>query len=227
MKYNANDIPIKGGSQDSFRFLSHYGTPGMKWGVRRFQNEDGSLKAAGKGRYDGEAMPKSQLGKVKAIGDKVHGALYNDTGRKWNKDVGYYHTEEFKGKTAARNAANKVSKAIGLDAKKDLNNANRKLSNAQDNLNKQYREDAASSQYEDLIGDSEYATEEEKERAKKRRKEEHMKTLMSEVARDKAESNAQLAAKRYAKTPLGKLSSAKSKISKGYSSVMKFLKKKK
>ena len=31
--------------------LYHYGTKGMKWGVRRFQNEDGSLKSAGKKRY--------------------------------------------------------------------------------------------------------------------------------------------------------------------------------
>ena len=32
--------------------ISHYGVLGMKWGVRRYQNEDGSLKAAGKKHYD-------------------------------------------------------------------------------------------------------------------------------------------------------------------------------
>ena len=32
--------------------LCHYGIKGMKWGVRRFQNEDGSLTAQGKKRYD-------------------------------------------------------------------------------------------------------------------------------------------------------------------------------
>lgn len=26
--------------------LDHYGIPGQKWGVRRFQNEDGTLTAA-------------------------------------------------------------------------------------------------------------------------------------------------------------------------------------
>jgi hypothetical protein len=31
--------------------LCHYGIKGQKWGIRRFQNKDGSLKAAGKKRY--------------------------------------------------------------------------------------------------------------------------------------------------------------------------------
>lgn len=31
--------------------LAHHGIRGMKWGVRRFQNKDGSLTAAGKKRY--------------------------------------------------------------------------------------------------------------------------------------------------------------------------------
>jgi len=32
-------------------YLAHYGIMGMKWGIRRYQNEDGSLTAEGRARY--------------------------------------------------------------------------------------------------------------------------------------------------------------------------------
>lgn len=35
-------------------YLQHYGVLGMKWGVRRYQNKDGSLTPRGKKRYDKE-----------------------------------------------------------------------------------------------------------------------------------------------------------------------------
>lgn len=33
------------------KYLAHYGIKGQKWGIRRFQNEDGSLTDEGKRRY--------------------------------------------------------------------------------------------------------------------------------------------------------------------------------
>ena len=35
--------------------LMHYGIKGMKWGVRRYQNEDGTLTPAGKARYSDDS----------------------------------------------------------------------------------------------------------------------------------------------------------------------------
>ena len=32
-------------------YLVHYGVQGQKWGVRRYQNEDGTLTEEGKARY--------------------------------------------------------------------------------------------------------------------------------------------------------------------------------
>lgn len=41
----------------SEQYLEHHGILGMKWGVRRYQNKDGTLTAAGKRRYkSGESM---------------------------------------------------------------------------------------------------------------------------------------------------------------------------
>lgn len=42
--------------------LCHYGIKGQKWGIRRFQNKDGSLKAAGRKRYadDGGSEPAAK-----------------------------------------------------------------------------------------------------------------------------------------------------------------------
>lgn len=36
-----------------YEYLAHYGIKGQKWGVRRYQNSDGTLTAAGKKRYGG------------------------------------------------------------------------------------------------------------------------------------------------------------------------------
>ena len=36
--------------------LMHYGVPGMKWGVRRNRNEDGTLTDAGKNREYKKAL---------------------------------------------------------------------------------------------------------------------------------------------------------------------------
>lgn len=66
--------------------LVHHGTKGMRWGIRRYQNKDGSLTPAGKKRYDKEMAKltaekkklrnqertKAKLAKLKATQDEVN-----------------------------------------------------------------------------------------------------------------------------------------------------------
>ena len=47
---NNEYIILSNGGFASFDELYHHGIKGQKWGVRRYQNEDGSLTAAGKKR---------------------------------------------------------------------------------------------------------------------------------------------------------------------------------
>lgn len=57
--------------------LYHYGIKGQKWGVRRYQNSDGSLTAAGKKRYsdDDQGSSRSETGKKIAKGLAVGAAV--------------------------------------------------------------------------------------------------------------------------------------------------------
>lgn len=44
--------------------LTHWGIKGMRWGIRRYQNDDGSLTAAGKKRYASEAQALKEKERV-------------------------------------------------------------------------------------------------------------------------------------------------------------------
>lgn len=51
-------------------YLTHYGIKGMKWGVRRYQNEDGSLTKAGLKRQKKQA--KKYTNKIKKNWINIH-----------------------------------------------------------------------------------------------------------------------------------------------------------
>lgn len=95
-------------------YLEHHGVKGQRWGVRRYQNADGSLTSAGKLRYDqndnGELKKISKQEKNKRIDDKrsaVRDALskkleqeYDDSEegkvyKKWRKSHPHADADDF------------------------------------------------------------------------------------------------------------------------------------
>lgn len=84
------------------RWLAHFGIKGQKWGVRRYQNEDGSLTEEGKKKY--MSMRPNELGNElhKAIAEERKYRPYNgqhgDIGSNSQKDRENYsiENEEFK-----------------------------------------------------------------------------------------------------------------------------------
>lgn len=115
--------------------LEHYGIPGMKWGVRKYQNRDGSLTAAGERRYGalgkgaGARKMTRDLNKLdKGYANvearrKSHAAAAGRLAFKANK-------AEVKGKTAKAEKLRAKAEKRGLKAA-EANHAKQKIENLQ------------------------------------------------------------------------------------------------
>lgn len=73
-------------------YLAHFGILGMRWGVRRFQNEDGTLTDKGKIHY--QKKDEEWIGKKS---EKIH----TDSMKKSKKEMNRFIKKELKGKTGA------------------------------------------------------------------------------------------------------------------------------
>lgn len=97
--------------------LLHYGVLGMKWGVRRYQNADGSLTAKGRKRYSGTKGYENL--KKDIIKDKRRGSAYIKTEKAYWDDSSYRkdmkNNKEYK--EAANNAISIAKEIKKLDDK--------------------------------------------------------------------------------------------------------------
>ena len=71
-----------------YNSIYHHGIKGMKWGVRRFQNEDGSLTPEGQKRYGEYFLLSAKQSAARELGDKNLENLYERASSKaYNKLV--------------------------------------------------------------------------------------------------------------------------------------------
>jgi hypothetical protein len=101
-------------------FLMHHGIKGQKWGVRRFQNEDGSLTSAGKRRLAQTSDSDTRDRLVRGHDTSVRLAKeYADDAKKHAKQLkfGQAYADRRLSKESARKAARNARKIAKIDDK--------------------------------------------------------------------------------------------------------------
>lgn len=116
--------------------ITHYGVKGMKWGVRRYMNADGSLTPAGKKRYGDDSVGRAKLA-VKSAKKE-----YKKSFNKASNYSSLHPVSQFVGKKAKaesdRRWEDTIDKADNLNkAKSDYKQVK---AERRANINKTYRE---------------------------------------------------------------------------------------
>lgn len=102
-------------------YLAHHGVKGMKWGVRRYQNKDGSLTPAGKKRASKEY--KKYAVAAQQDQGRAYQRLYIDAHNKTADEYNRYKTSEFNKKhdPSDKDYEKRLNKQFEADFQRNLN----------------------------------------------------------------------------------------------------------
>lgn len=118
--------------------LYHHGTKGMKWGIRRYQNKDGSLTPAGIKRYNREVQKlKDREASIKA---KEKAKKYQDKLDKKKSELDEREAA-LRGRSSKKSASKStsVNKQSGVKSVKDMSDAELRAVVNRLQLEQQYR----------------------------------------------------------------------------------------
>lgn len=110
----------------------HYGTIGQKWGVRNYQNKDGSLTPAGRERYYGSSA-KREYGSAKDVGNTIKKG-FSVVGKKVAdgiKSKAHEINENRKENAAYRKSQREKQKQLDRQFKKTFDKDTRLMTNEQ------------------------------------------------------------------------------------------------
>lgn len=100
--------------------LYHSGIKGMKWGIRRYQNKDGSLTPAGRKRYGNDDVETSKP-KPKTVKDMTDAEIRSAIARKQlENQYLQYHPEPVKPESFAKKFIDQAVKPAAINAGRDF-----------------------------------------------------------------------------------------------------------
>lgn len=93
--------------------LYHYGVKGMKWGIRRYQNKDGSLTSAGKKRISKQY--KKEVDKATKVARKTYNSRYSKSYHKATDEMNRSGIDKFNAEQKKKYGENYANRSGYLD----------------------------------------------------------------------------------------------------------------